>query len=166
MPIHRMHPHVTGPNCSPDVRVRATRGAGGKRCGHCESLPSRTNSLEYQACPGPDSNDLQRSPPESRSTNGHHRAVTMRRRSDSLQFARSVRLPMRRHQRQAGVRRAELRSARTPAQGSPVIVEPERHSSRPNVGVDRHAAALRRKPCAGAYVFRRNAAACPRRTTC
>src|SRR5690606_17086804 len=37
---------------------------------------------------------------------------------------------------------------------------------RDNVGVDRHAAALRRETYASAHVPRRNAAACPCRTTC
>jgi hypothetical protein len=39
-------------------------------------------------------------------------------------------------------------------------------SMRANVEVDRHAAALRRKTYAPAHGLRRNAVACPRRTTC
>lgn len=35
-----------------------------------------------------------------------------------------------------------------------------------NVGVDRHAPALRRRTYAPAHGLRRNAGACPRRTTC
>jgi hypothetical protein len=38
--------------------------------------------------------------------------------------------------------------------------------TRPNVGVDRHAVALRREAYAHQHALRRNAAACPCRTTC
>jgi hypothetical protein len=40
------------------------------------------------------------------------------------------------------------------------------NSEPPNVGVDRHAAAMRREACWRAYAPRRIAAACPCRTTC
>jgi transposase len=45
-----------------------------------------------------------------------------------------------------------------------ITAAPQSMSS--NVGVDRHAAALRRETYALAHGSRRNAAACPRRTTC
>ncbi|MCY1557533.1 hypothetical protein D9M68_943890 [compost metagenome] len=72
------------------------------------------------------------------------------------------------HWRKAALPRTgnDARSARAIGanKAAPIVRTTVRMMS--NVGVDRHAAALRRKAYAPAHGLRRKAAACPRRTTC